>query len=212
MEELFEKLGHFLDSKNEREKVVILLMPILLFGTISYLYLFPLAEDYLKKTQAEQSQLISRINQSNAYLISVNAHLGEEAISNKYKEIVFKIRDEVAKVNTKIDYIKVKINDFTKEQNRWSSFLDFIAFTSNNNNLNIEYITSNQMPFIGVKLFKNLHIEVKGDGEFKDILKYINEIETFGVFVDIETLKMNFSDENKKIIFKINIYNWEIKI
>lgn len=211
MEELLERLENFLEGKNEREKVILALMPIFIFGAISYLHLFPLAENYLKKTQNEKSALTLKINQNIAYLNSVHADKGEQAIIAKYKEVVFAIRDKVEVVNSNIDYIKFKINEFTKEQNKWSSFLDFIAYASNKNSLNIDYINSEKFPYKDAKLFKNSHIEVKGEGEFKDILNYINDIETYGVFVDVENVKLHYNSEKQKLIFKLNIYNWEIK-
>ncbi len=208
---MLDKLEEFLEGKNEREKIIILLMPIMLFGAISYLHLFPLAEEYLKSAQNKKSSLTLRINQNRNYLKSIRADLGEKVIIAKYKKVVFKIRDEVVKVNSKINYINFKVNEFTKEQNRWSSFLDFIAFSSNKNSLNISHISSTQFPYENQRLFKNLHIEVQGSGDFKDILNYINDIETFGVFVDVDNLLLHYNEDKKKLIFKLNIYNWEIK-
>lgn len=208
---MLDKLEEFLEGKNEREKIIIILMPVMLFGAISYLYLFPLAENYLKNVQNQNSSLIVRIDKNINYLQSIRADLGENAIIAKYKEIVYKIKSEVEKINSKTNYINSKIDKFTREQNRWSSFLDFIAFASNRNNLDISNITSIQFPYSNQRLFKNLHIEVQGSGEFKDILNYINDIETFGVFVDLDNLVLHYNEDKKKLIFNLNIYNWEIK-
>jgi len=214
-----ENLDLYFESKKKSEKTILFALPPLLIIFISYMYLFPLSEDALKKSRTQKRNVKTDLNIQKRYLASLNIHDIEKIdkqkskidITNRYKKEIFAIKKEIQDISDEKNYIKTKLIELTNNQESWSDFLNFVAKDAKEKNIKINYIDNKKFNnILSGDIFKDLNIKVDGVGSFRNILKYINSIENFGVFVELNNTTIDFKED--KLHFNLEINNYRVKI
>jgi hypothetical protein len=219
MNSIVEQIDRALEGKKKSEKIIMFSMPLIVFCTLSYTYLFPISEDSLTQSKRALQVVKSQINTQKIYLNSLNItdidnfdrDAKREEITLRYKDEITKIKLEIENIDDERIYIRNKLLELTSNQNKWSDFLDFVANRANELDLNIKEIENERYTNItNSDIFKDLNIKVNGSGTFQNLLKYINDIENYGVFVELNNTALVVKDGN--LTFSLDVNNWRVKL
>ena len=91
----------------------------------------------------------------------------------------------------------------------WADFLDNLALLANKNNVKITKITNSFKEPNAQKIEQVLDINVSVDGDYRDIISYINAIEESRLVVDVNNIDINST--NGKLRGNMGIYIWGMK-
>lgn len=217
---MIEQLDKILENKKKSEKIILFLLPILVFFSLSYTYLFPLSEESLQNSKSTLNRVENEINIQKIYLNSINIRDIDNIDKNitieireRYNRDIAKIKEEIESINTEREYINSKLLEFMDNQNKWSDFLNYVANRAKELKLHIYYIENEKLENSSLNksdVFRDLNIKVNGSGSFQNVLRYVNDIENFGVFVELNSTKLKVEDVN--ITFTLDINNWRVKL
>lgn len=91
----------------------------------------------------------------------------------------------------------------------WADFLDNLAFLANKNNVKITKIINTFKEPNAQKIEQVLDINISVDGDYRDIISYINAIEESKLVVDVNNIDINST--NGKLKGNMGIYIWGMK-
>ncbi|MCF6200610.1 MAG: type 4a pilus biogenesis protein PilO [Hydrogenimonas sp.] len=207
IEDLLEKLDNYFENKKESEFYLMVLAIVSVFGLISYSYLIPITEKELKKDLRIQKDLEKKIRAEESYLASVTVN-GDQRFKIK------KLQSEISGLKTRYSDLK-EINEYSDYQiqtlsellfndKNWAKFLDSIALKAKKNRIDIAMISNkfinNQDSFGHV-----LEIGVDCEGSYKNMIKFMNEIEESELVVDIYNINLE-SNRTIKANFKVSVW------
>ena len=86
----------------------------------------------------------------------------------------------------------------------WADFLDNLAFLANKNNVKITKIINTFKEPNAQKIEQVLDVNISVDGDYRDIVSYINAIEESKLVIDINST-------NGKLKGNMGIYIWGMK-
>ena len=113
------------------------------------------------------------------------------------------------------NYIDGKLKDISKltyNEENWATFMDSLSTIAENNNIKIYAIHSDRRAPSVEQNFKPealLDIDVKFEGAFPNVLRYINLIEQSEMIVDVNKMDIN-ATKNGKIGGSIGISIWGV--
>ena len=109
-----------------------------------------------------------------------------------------------------IDKNLEKLSDMLFNKKSWSIFLNSITDSAKNQKVDIQYIANKYIDNIYGSFGHVLEIGIECNGKYKDIIKFINDLEQNNLVTDI--YKTNFvADNNSRLInADINISVWGI--
>ncbi len=207
IEDFLERLDNYLEDKKQSEFYLMVVAVVAVFGLISYSYLIPLTEKELKKDLKIKRDLERKIDSEKAYLASVTVN-GDQRFKIK------QLQTEIARLKTRYRDLK-EINEYSDYQiqtlsellfneKNWAKFLDSITQKAKKNNIDISLISNK---FINNKdsFGHVLEIGVDCEGSYKNMIRFMNEIEESELVVDIYNIDLE-SNRTINANFKVSVW------
>ena len=212
VEDKLEALDEYFAPKKESEKW---LMILVLAGVISYIafdFFLPYTEGLFKKSESTKATIEKSIVDNKTYLRTITRNNDKNYQVKKLdKEIVFKKR-EIENFHNNIKFIDKnleKLSDMLFNQKSWSKFLNSITNKAEVQNVDLSYITNKYADSNGSFGYV-LEIGVGCTGDYKNIVKFINELEQNRLVTDIYGLNLKSNLKSNKVLADINISVWGI--
>ncbi len=212
LEDKLEKLDIYFAPKKESEKWVMILGVAGIIGYLAYSLLLPYTEELYKNSEKEKNRITKSINDNNTYLKSITVSGDRDYYIKKFDRDIVNKNKGILSVKNKIKFIDTnleKLSDMLFNQKSWSIFLNSITNKAENNNVELEYITNKYADSNG-SFGHVLEIGIGCKGDYKSIIKFMNELEQNVLVTDIFKTEFVLDDNSSKIIANIDISVWGI--
>jgi hypothetical protein len=212
LEDKLEALDTYFASKKESEKWMLILGTAGVIVFIAYTYLLPYTKNMYKKSETTKKSIQKSIINNNTYLNSITVSGDRNYYVKKFDNDIVRKKENIIKINKNIKFIDKnleKLSDMLFNQKSWSKFLNSITHKAEVQNVDLQYISNK---YVGSKgsFGHVLEIGLGCKGEYKSIVKFINEIEQNVLVTDIYGTRFS-SDQNSSVIMAdINISVWGI--
>ena len=210
---ILNSLDEFFEPKSENEKWMAIGVVFFAILYISYSLFLPPAEDKYNDSVREKKRLQKSIITHKQYLKSISDKNGDRTfLIKKYDN---DIKDLVAKntvATDKISFISMSLDDLSDlmfNKKNWSKFLNSIAQQAKKQSVDINYIENNYVNNNG-NFGHVLQIAVGCDGSYKNITKFINQLEKNVLVTDIYGTHIYLDKNDTTLAADINISVWGI--
>lgn len=210
----FDKIDEWFEAKGNAQNYLIL--ALLLFGVIAYFGLSTYSQEYFDDKQNKLNTTTTNLNNAqdelNGFRPLEDGQYGriiDEKATLKREEQT--LADTEAS-NTYLDNKLKEATAVTYNQKNWAKFLDSLSTLAENNNVKVFSITSDlkaQNKTLDHKPQSMLDVEVKLEGTYHNVLKYINFIEESEMIVDVNKLDIN-ATSNGKIGGSLRVSVWGV--
>lgn len=187
---LHSAIDQFFDGKKESEKIIIFLLPFVIFSYLSYQFLTPMSKKYIAKKAEERKTLEAKLAETKEQL--KNKHL----IIDTVKNIEAQIKSTDAKLKAKSAEnedltAKIAAMDFIRlnEENALI-FTDYLAAEAVKNSISIKNMEANISSKERGVFKKEMSVDINCSGAFTSTLSFINAIESSKMFSKIESLRV----------------------
>jgi len=212
IEDKLEALDTYFAPKKESEKWLVILGVAGIISYIAYAYLLPYTENMYKKSEATKKSIEKNIIDNTTYLNSISPGGDRQYYVKKYDNDIMKKKKNIENLNSKIKFINTnleKLSDMLFNQKSWSRFIDSITDKAEIQNVDIQYITNEYVDTNGSFGYV-LKVGVGCKGEYKGIIKFMNELEQNVLVTDIYGTKFSLDNNSSQIVADINISVWGI--
>lgn len=210
-DKILEKIDLALKDKKSNELSIIYAGIFIVIATIVYLYVLPEGTQMLKDTKMQLSQIKNKINKETNYIRFKTVNGDKFYYIKIAKQKIKNTKDKFESTIYKNGYIDNKLKELSYllyNDVNWANFIDDIAQNAKRYHVKINYI-KNKFNILNYKKVEQiLDIEVDANGNFNNIIKFINSIEESRLVADVHDLKMDI-DKNIHVKFKIAV--WGIK-
>jgi len=207
----FDKIDNYLKTKKSSELSLLFLMAFVAIGFVIYYSVFPVTEKMLKRTQHTQKSIQSKLNQEKAYLRSVTRNKDRNFVIKKFQNEVKKQKQLLEDTKYANAYVDTKLKELSYllfNDKNWAKFLDSITFIGQKYGIEIGLITNSFFEPNLQEIKQVLTVKINFNGEFRNVIKFINELEESKLVVDINNLKLESSDT---ITGSLDIAVWGMK-
>lgn len=212
IEDKLEELDAYFAPKKENEKWVIILAVAGIIAYLAYAYLLPYTEEMYNKSERDKKGIQKSIAEHNTYLNSITVSGDREFYVKKFDQDIKNRKLTIVNTKEKITFIDsnlAKLSGMLFNQKSWSIFLNSITEKAIAHDVSIQYISNKYVDNNGSFGYV-LEIAVGCKGEYKSIVKFINEIEQNRLVTDIYGTKFFLDSNSSDIIADINISVWGI--
>jgi hypothetical protein len=212
LEDKLEALDAYFAPKKESEKWLMILGVAGFIAYIAYAYLLPYTETMYRKSESTKKSIQKSIVDNNTYLNSITVGGDREYYIKKFDQDIVNKRKNIVNINKNIKFIDKnleKLSDMLFNQKSWSKFLNSITHTAEMQNVNLGYITNKYVDSNGSFGYV-LEIGLGCQGEYKNIVKFINELEQNTLVTDIYGTTFTSDPNSTSVLADINISVWGI--
>jgi hypothetical protein len=209
---LLNALDEYFELKSENEKWMMIGMLTLVIGYISYTFFYPFAEEKYNTASHKNETLQKSIGSHKQYLQGITQNGDREFYIKKYDRDIENLKKEIKNANDDISFISVNLEKlspllFNKES--WSKFLDSVTKQAKKQNININYIENNYVKNDG-SFGHVLQISVGCFGTYKNIVKFINQLEKSVLVTDVYGSHLYLDKNDTVVSADINISVWGV--
>lgn len=187
---------------------------LLFVGVVAYFILSGYADPYLEESETNLSTATTKLEGAQR---EYNEFFGgdPEAFVNNKRNILNGARTNLKNINDERGYLDDKLKEISKltyNEKNWAKFMDSLSTIAENNNIKIYAIHSDRREPSIKQIFQPealLDIDVKFEGAFSNVLRYINLIEQSEMIVDVNKMDIN-ATKNGKIGGSIGISIWGV--
>ena len=212
LEDKLEQLDAYFAPKKESEKWLIILGVAGLITYLAYDMLLPYTEQMYKKSVVAKKAVEKRIHDNRTYLNGITVNGDRDYYVKKFTKDIARKKDNIKKMNEKIAFIDSNLNklsDMLFNQKNWSIFLNSITDKAEVQNVDLRYITNEYIDNNG-SFGHVLEVGIGCKGTYKNIVKFMNELEQNVLVTDIYGTEFRMDDNSSKIMADINISVWGI--
>jgi len=212
IEDKLEELDSYFAPKKESEKWLIILGVAGIIAYLAYAYLLPYTEEKYKKSEITKKNIEKSIADNNTYLNSITVGGDRDYYVKKYNNDIARKKQSIITLNKKINFIDTniqKLSDMLFNQKSWSKFLNSITDRAEVQNVDIKYISNKYIENKG-SFGHVLEIGVGCKGNYKSIVKFMNELEQNTLVTDIYGTEMFVDTNGSQVVADINISVWGI--
>lgn len=209
---MFDNIDKALQNRKESELYLIYTGIFLVIASISYLYIYPASDRMLKKSRRDLAQVQTKIAREENYIKS-------KSINGDSKIYIQKIRNGIKKQEHRLEdtiyangYIDTKLRELSYllySDVNWANFIDNIAKDAKRYNVEINYIKNKFNKLNYQKVEQALDIEVDANGNFRNLMKFVNSVEKSKLVVDVYKMRMGIGKKSINLNFKVAV--WGIK-
>ena len=213
IENKLEELDSYFAPKKESEKWLIILGIAGMIAYLAYAYLLPYTEKMYNKSETTKKSIQKSIADNNIYLNSITVNGDREYYIKKFDRDIVTKKSNIVNLNKKIKFIDSnleKLSDMLFNQKSWSRFLNSITDKAEIQNVDIQYIANKYVEDNKGSFGYVLEIGVGCKGEYKGIVKFMNELEQNVLVTDIYGTKFSLDQNSSQIVADINISVWGI--
>jgi hypothetical protein len=212
LEDKLEALDEYFAPKKESEKWLVILGIAGVIAYLGYTLLLPYTEDMYNESERSKKSIQKSIADSNTYLRSITVGGDRDYYVKKFDKDISTKKNNIVTLNNKIKFIDSnleKLSDMLFNQKSWSKFLNSITTKAEIQNVDLQYITNEYIDNNG-SFGHVLEIGVGCKGEYKSIVKFMNEIEQNVLVTDIFKTDLSLDENSTDIIADIHISVWGI--
>ena len=212
LEDKLEELDAYFAPKKESEKWLIILGIAGFITYLAYDYLLPYTEQLYKKSEVAKKSVEKSIKDNRLYMRSITVNGDKDYYVKKYTQDIANKKKRIAKTKEKITLIDSNLNklsDMLFNQKNWSIFLNSITDKAEVQNVDLEYISNKYVNSSG-SFGHVLEVGIGCKGEYKNIVKFMNELEQNVLVTDIYGTELYMDENSSKIVADINISVWGI--
>lgn len=208
MTAIFEKFLYDIDQsfsqKSDKDIKIIYMMIFVVLVTFSYLVFWETAEQGYKDAQAASLAVQDKINADRQYLLM---HPEGEIV--RLDQQIVELNSKYAALTSENTYIKAeieKIPELYYDQETWGEFIDSIAEKAKVNKIKLNFF-SNRLALDKTKFGHVLNIEIEAEGNYQNMVTFMNAIEKSKLVVDLHDLDLS---AGKKLSLDLNLSVWGI--
>jgi len=212
IEDKLEALDAYFAPKKESEKWLVILGVAGIISYLAYAYLLPYTEAMYKKSERSKKAIQKSIVDNNTYLNSITVGGDRNYYVKKFDQDIVTKNSTIIETKKKITLINNNLNqlsDMLFNQKSWSKFLNSITDKAEIHNVDIQYINNHYVDNNG-SFGHVLEISVGCKGEYKGIVKFMNELEQNTLVTDIYGTKISLDVNSSDVLADINISVWGI--
>ena len=206
------KIDNYFDEKKPSEVTMMLIVAFFLSVAIAYYAVIPYAQNYYDDSIRENDQITKDLNKVNSYLSTVSQGSDRNFMINQKQNELMQQQNKLADAQNMNQYFDNKLKELSYlifNEQSWADFLDNLAFLANKNNVKITKIINTFKEPNAQKIDQVLDINISVDGDYRDIISYINAIEESKLVVDVNNIDINST--NGKLKGNMGIYIWGMK-
>lgn len=206
------KIDNYFDEKKPSEVTMMLIVAFFLSVAIAYYAVIPYAQNYYDDSIRENDQITQDLNKVNSYLSTVSQGNDRNFMINKKQNELLQQQNKLADAQNMNQYFDNKLKELSYlifNEQSWADFLDNLAFLANKNNVKITKIINTFKEPNAQKIEQVLDVNISVDGDYRDIVSYINAIEESKLVVDVNNIDINST--NGKLKGNMGIYIWGMK-
>jgi hypothetical protein len=212
LEDKLEALDAHFAPKKESEKWLMILGVAGIIAYIAYAYLLPYTETMYKKSESTKKSIQKSIIDNNTYLNSITVGGDRDFYIKKFDNNIITKKASIVRINDNITFIDKnleKLSDMLFNQKSWSTFLNSITHKAEIQNLDLSYVPNKYVDSNGSFGYV-LEIGLGCQGEYKNIVKFINELEQNTLVTDIYGTTFTSDPNSTSVLADINISVWGI--
>jgi len=187
---------------------------LLFVGLVAYFILSNYADPYLEESETNLSTATTKLEGAQR---EYNEFFGGDpkAFVDNKRNILNGAKTNLNNIIEERGYLDGKLNEISKltyNEKNWAKFMDSLSTIAENNNIKIYAIHSDRREPSIKQIFQPealLDIDVKFEGAFSNVLRYINLIEQSEMIVDVNKMDIN-ATKNGKIGGSIGISIWGV--
>ncbi|WP_297923682.1 hypothetical protein [uncultured Campylobacter sp.] len=187
---------------------------LLFVGVVAYFILSNYTDPYLEESETNLSTATTKLEGAQR---EYNEFFGgdPDAFVNNKRNILNGARTNLNNIIEERGYLDGKLKEISKltyNEKNWAKFMDSLSTIAENNNIKIYAIHSDRREPSIKQIFQPealLDIDVKFEGAFSNVLRYINLIEQSEMIVDVNKMDIN-ATKNGKIGGSIGISIWGV--
>jgi hypothetical protein len=213
LEDKLEALDLYFAPKKESEKWIVILGVAAIIGYLGYAYLLPYTENLYNKSERSKKSIQKSIKDNNTYLNSITVGGDRNYYIKKYDNDIVIKNQTIVDTTEKIKFIDSnlqKLSGMLFNEKAWSKFLNSITHKAEVQNVDVQYI-SNKYVDEGAGNFGHvLEIGIGCKGEYKNIVKFMNELEQNVLVTDIFKTDFTADSNSSQTVADIHISVWGI--
>jgi hypothetical protein len=213
LEDKLEALDLYFAPKKESEKWVVILGIAGIIAYLGYELLLPYTEDLYNKSERSKKSIQKKITDNKTYLNSITVGGDREFYVKKFDKDIVTKKGNIVNLNDKIKFIDSnleKLSDMLFNQKSWSKFLNSITNKAEIQNVELQYITNKYVDEKHGNFGHVLEIGIGCKGEYKNIIKFMNELEQNVLVTDIFKTSFTSDDTTSNVVADIDISVWGI--
>lgn len=213
LEDKLEALDIYFAPKKESEKWVVILGIAGIIAYLGYAYLLPYTEDLYKKSERSKKSIQKSITDNNIYLNSITVGGDREYYVKKFDNDIVVKKKKIVDITNKIKFIDSnleKLSDMLFNQKSWSKFLNSVTHKAEIQNVDLTYITNKYINENTGNFGHVLEIGIGCKGPYKNIVKFMNELEQNVLVTDIFESELTADTNSSDTIADIHISVWGI--
>ena len=206
------KIDNYFDEKKPSEVTMMLIVAFFLSVAIAYYAVIPYAQNYYDDSIRENDRITQDLNKVNSYLSTVSQGDDRNFMINKKQNELLQQQNKLADAQNMNQYFDNKLKELSYlifNEQSWADFLDNLAFLANKNNVKITKVINTFKEPNAQKIEQVLDVNISVDGDYRDIVSYINAIEESKLVVDVNNIDINST--NGKLKGNMGIYIWGMK-
>ena len=212
IEDKLEELDIYFAPKKESEKWLLILGVAGIIAYLGYSLLLPYTEDLYNTSERTKKRVQKSIANNNTYLNSITVGGDREYYVKKFNNDIIVKKKNIVNINNKINFIDSnleKLSDMLFNQKSWSRFLNSITQKAEIHNVDLEYISNHYADNNG-SFGHVLEIGLGAKGNYRSIVKFMNELEQNVLVTDIFETKFELDNNTSDIKADIQISVWGI--
>ena len=210
--DLLNGLDDYFEVKSDNEKWMMILMVTVVIGYLSYAFFYPYAENKYKQEENKKIKLQKSIASNKQYLQSITQNGDINFYVKKYDNDIKVLETNINQTNDDISFIVASLDELSPllfNKKSWSKFLNSITHQAKKQEVTIKYIDNNYVDN-NESFGHALQIAVGCSGPYKNIVKFMNQLEKSVLVTDIYGSHMYLEDNNTILSADINISVWGV--
>ncbi len=212
MNSFLESLDNAFKDKGENEKWMMIGLIVLVIGYLSYALFLPYAEEQKIASEKKKKALQKSIAEHKQYISSITVGGDRDFYVHKYTTDVSNLEKNTLQANDDINFISSQLDELSPllfNKKSWSKFLNSLTLEAKKQGVEIKYLENEYVDNNG-SFGHILEIGVGCEGEYKNIVKFINKIEKNVLVTDVYANSIYMDKNNTTTFSDINISVWGI--
>ena len=213
LEDNLEALDIYFAPKKESEKWVVILGIAGIIAYLGYELLLPYTEEMYKKSERSKKSVQKSITDNKTYLNSITVNGDREYYVKKYDQDIVNKKKKIVDTTNKIKFIDSnleKLSDMMFNKKSWSKFINSITNKAEVQNVDLQYITNKYVDDHKGNFGHVLEIGIGCKGRYKNIIKFMNELEQNVLVTDIFETDFTADTTSSDVRANIQISVWGI--
>ena len=188
MDAFFEKLDSYFNGKKPSEATIIMLFAAIFVAYISYLLAFEPADKIFKSAQRNYQQISAQYNNEVQYANSITVNGDKQFHIKRLNQEIEQGIIDLERITYTNGYVDNKLKELSYllfNDKNWANFLDHLAELAQTNRVELISISNEFKEPTLQKIEQVLTVSLELKGRYKDVLKFINEVEESQLVVDL---------------------------